>query len=99
MAYSRHIIAAIALFAALAFPHAVAATITVSPEVSTNGNYTVSWADYSDPPSTTCVDRTQAYLTSTFNGGNPYTQYVGGTYSASYADMPAGLYSYQLLVT
>ncbi len=87
MAHRRAVVLVV-LAAFLGLPSSAAATVSVSPALSYDGSYTVSWTDWSS-------GQTRAYLYQSFNGGTSSRTTVTGTYSRAYSGMSPGDYKYQ----
>lgn len=87
----RRAVVLVVLAAFLGLPRSAAATVSVSPALSYDGSYTVSWTDWSS-------GQTRAYLYQSFNGGASTRITVTGTYSRAYSGMSPGDYKYQVKI-
>ena len=79
----------VALF--LAVPAVAEASVSVSPSVSTNGAYTVTWTD-------TSGGVVRAYLAASTNGGAWAKTTVTGTLSKAFTGKAVGTYAYKVQI-
>lgn len=86
----RQFLAAVALAWAVATPQLAAATTSVTPAVSYNGSYTVSWTD-------SVSGARHGYLSESVNGGAWADTRVTAANKA-YTGKPVGAYAYKLKV-
>ncbi len=91
MASLRYVAAVAVLPVVLALPGAAEAYIGVSPTISYDGSYTVSWTEASGGV-------TRAHLAESFNGGPWSSVTVTGTYSRAYSGRGVGNYSYKIQI-
>jgi hypothetical protein len=86
----RQLLAAVVLTLAVAMPRLAAATTSVTPTVSYNGSYTVSWTD-------AVSGAKHGYLAESVNGG-AWADARVTTASKAYTGKPVGAYAYKLKV-